>query len=300
MADARLPRGVRSRTTSLVAILISRSRWRRFSRSRRGTPRIAPRHRRASDSRLREVRRVGVFGQREGSAVLDARVGVQPHRDARRPRPRASRCPARRSSITRNPHTFFARATRRAISSASTCATARSSRAARSPRRPCGPGCSTRSRRTRRPTSRTGSYEVVSGTRRCDSLAPSCISSSGIGRAVPAVAYGFELCFAQFAADGLKKVMAKYAILPPSLTGGVPNDSVSNDSIFSARVFDGGGHVIFQSEVQYPDDVHRLLQARLLRWPQERDRAPSDAGEVAAHRRAAERATAAAARRPGD
>jgi signal transduction histidine kinase len=46
--------------------------------------------------------------------------------------------------------------------------------------------------------------------------------------------------------------MRHYAILPPSLTGGVPNDSVPNDSIFSARVFDGNGHLIFQSDVQYP------------------------------------------------
>ena len=94
-------------------------------------------------------------------------------------------------------------------------------------------------------------YEVVSG------------SVDGHPRAIvyqlkrdrggrPAVAYGFEFCFAKYAADGLKKVMKHYAILPPSLTGGVPNDSVSNDSIFSARVFDGGGHEVFRSEVQYP------------------------------------------------
>jgi len=68
----------------------------------------------------------------------------------------------------------------------------------------------------------------------------------------PAVAYGFELCFAQFASSGLKKVMMHSAILPPSLTGGVPNESVSNDSIFSVKVFDGGGHEVFRSEVQYP------------------------------------------------
>ena len=68
----------------------------------------------------------------------------------------------------------------------------------------------------------------------------------------PGVAYGFEFCFAQFAVDGLKKVMRHYAILPPSLTGGVPNDAVPNDSLFSARVFDGNGHLIFQSDVQYP------------------------------------------------
>jgi len=68
----------------------------------------------------------------------------------------------------------------------------------------------------------------------------------------PAVAYGFELCFAQFAASGLRKVMAHYAVLPPSLTGGAPNESVPNDSLFSVRVYDGGGHEIFRSPVQYP------------------------------------------------
>jgi signal transduction histidine kinase len=95
-------------------------------------------------------------------------------------------------------------------------------------------------------------YEVVSG------------SVEGHPRAIvyqlkhdrggrPAVAYGFELCFAQFAAPGLQKVMAKYAILPPSLTGGVPNDSVPNDSILSVKVFDGGGHLVFRSDVEYPE-----------------------------------------------
>jgi signal transduction histidine kinase len=94
-------------------------------------------------------------------------------------------------------------------------------------------------------------YEVVSG------------SVEGHPRAIvyqlkrdraghPAVLYGFELCFAQFAATGLRKVMASAAILPPSLTGGVPNDSASNDSIFSVKVFDGGGHEVFRSEPQYP------------------------------------------------
>ena len=95
-------------------------------------------------------------------------------------------------------------------------------------------------------------YEVVSGT--VEGQTRSIVYQLKRDRAGrPAVAYGFELCFAQFAADGLRKVMAHYAILPPSLTGGVPNDSVSNDSIFSARVFDGNGHMIFESDVQYPD-----------------------------------------------
>ncbi len=94
-------------------------------------------------------------------------------------------------------------------------------------------------------------YEVVSGS--VDGHSRSIVYQLKRDRAGrPAVAYGFEFCFAQFAIDGLKKVMRHYAILPPSLTGGVPNESVPNDSIFSARVFDGNGHLIFQSEVQYP------------------------------------------------
>jgi signal transduction histidine kinase len=94
-------------------------------------------------------------------------------------------------------------------------------------------------------------YEVVSGS--VDGHARSIVYQLKRDRAGrPAVAYGFELCFSQFAADGLRKVMAHYAILPPSLTGGVPNDTVPNDSIFSVKVFDGNGHLIFKSDVQYP------------------------------------------------
>ena len=95
-------------------------------------------------------------------------------------------------------------------------------------------------------------YEVVSGN--VDGQTRSIVYQLKRDRGGhPAVAYGFELCFTEFAAEGLKKVMAKYAILPPSLTGGVPNDTVPNDSIFSAKVFDGNGHLIFESVVQYPD-----------------------------------------------
>jgi signal transduction histidine kinase len=94
-------------------------------------------------------------------------------------------------------------------------------------------------------------YEVVSGS--VDGQPRAIVYQLKRDRASkPAVAYGFELCFAQFASVGLKKVMSHYAILPPSLTGGVPNDSVSNDSVFSVKVYDGGGHEIFRSEVQYP------------------------------------------------
>src|SRR4029079_7881881 len=95
-------------------------------------------------------------------------------------------------------------------------------------------------------------YEVVSGS--VDGHPRAIVYQLKRDRAGhPAVAYGFELCFAQFASTGLQKVMLHSAILPPSLTGGVPNDSVPNDSIFSVKVFDGGGHIVFQSKVQYPD-----------------------------------------------
>ena len=95
-------------------------------------------------------------------------------------------------------------------------------------------------------------YEVVSGS--VDGHPRAIVYQLKRDRAGhPAVAYGFELCFAQFASTGLQKVMLHSAILPPSLTGGVPNDSVPNDSIFSVKVFDGGGHLVFQSKVQYPD-----------------------------------------------
>jgi signal transduction histidine kinase len=95
-------------------------------------------------------------------------------------------------------------------------------------------------------------FEVVSGN--VDGQPRSIVYQLKRDRAGrPAVAYGFELCFAQFAAEGLKKVMRVMPILPPSLTGGVPNDSISNDSILSAKVFDGNGHMIFRSQVQYPD-----------------------------------------------
>lgn len=94
-------------------------------------------------------------------------------------------------------------------------------------------------------------YEVVSGS--VDSQPRAIVYQLKRDRSGrPAVAYGFELCFAQFAATGLDKVMKHYAILPPSLTGGVPNDSVSNDSLFSVKVYDGGGHEIYRSRVQYP------------------------------------------------
>ncbi|HEU4564877.1 MAG TPA: histidine kinase dimerization/phospho-acceptor domain-containing protein, partial [Gemmatimonadaceae bacterium] len=71
-------------------------------------------------------------------------------------------------------------------------------------------------------------------------------------RGAPLAAYGFEFCLAQFAAPSFRKVMSHYAVLPPSLTGGVPTERVPNDSILSVRVSDLNGHELFRSPVQYP------------------------------------------------
>lgn len=62
----------------------------------------------------------------------------------------------------------------------------------------------------------------------------------------PAAAYGFEVCLQRFAAPYLTKVYHKGTVLPPSLTGTVPNDS-----LFSVEVFDGQGAALYRSPVQY-------------------------------------------------
>jgi signal transduction histidine kinase len=67
----------------------------------------------------------------------------------------------------------------------------------------------------------------------------------------PAVAYGFELCLTQFAAAGMRKIMERYQLLPPSLTRGAPSERWPNDSLFSVIVRDGGGNEIYRSPVQY-------------------------------------------------
>jgi signal transduction histidine kinase len=65
-------------------------------------------------------------------------------------------------------------------------------------------------------------------------------------RGKPAAAYGFEICLKRFAAPYLTKVYHKGTVLPPSLTGMVPNDS-----LFSVEVFDGHGALLYRSPVQY-------------------------------------------------
>ena len=65
----------------------------------------------------------------------------------------------------------------------------------------------------------------------------------------PAVAYGFELCMASFAPPSFAKVFGYYGLLPPSLTRGLPNDS-----LLSVEVLDADSHVLYRSPVQYPRD----------------------------------------------
>jgi signal transduction histidine kinase len=62
----------------------------------------------------------------------------------------------------------------------------------------------------------------------------------------PLAAYGFELCLDRFARPYLEKVYLKGMMLPPSLTGNLPNDS-----LFSVKVFDGQGMLLYESPVQY-------------------------------------------------
>ena len=69
------------------------------------------------------------------------------------------------------------------------------------------------------------------------------------GHGRPAAAYGFELCMASFAPPSFRKVFGHYGLLPPSLTNGLPNDS-----LLSVEVLDAGGHVLYRSAPQYPQE----------------------------------------------
>jgi signal transduction histidine kinase len=62
----------------------------------------------------------------------------------------------------------------------------------------------------------------------------------------PVAAYGFQLCMRTFASMMASTVMTKGAILPPSVTQGLPNDS-----LFSVVVKDGWDEEIWRSPVQY-------------------------------------------------
>ncbi|HKG96000.1 MAG TPA: HAMP domain-containing sensor histidine kinase, partial [Gemmatimonadaceae bacterium] len=62
----------------------------------------------------------------------------------------------------------------------------------------------------------------------------------------PAAVYGFELCLKQFGAPIFRKVMEKYAMLPPSLTHGA-----RNDSLFSVQVTDLCKSELWRTDVRY-------------------------------------------------
>jgi signal transduction histidine kinase len=65
----------------------------------------------------------------------------------------------------------------------------------------------------------------------------------------PAAVYGFEYCLRTLAASGFEKVMQRYAVLPPALTHGIPNDSLC-----SVVVRDGNGRELFRSTPQYESE----------------------------------------------
>jgi signal transduction histidine kinase len=62
----------------------------------------------------------------------------------------------------------------------------------------------------------------------------------------PAAVYGVQFCVESFAAGSFATIMRKYQLLPPSLTGKRPNDS-----LFSVLVRDGTGKELYRSSVQY-------------------------------------------------
>jgi signal transduction histidine kinase len=252
MADARLFRGVRSRTTSLVAILVVTVAVAAFLAFEAWD--AAHRHRATAERAIRDYAKFAAWEfSVSAQEVLYSTlvwafspVGMLDGRDLDGPLPGPSILDHEKSShllCARDSSRYFFRLDLRDdsfVTSGEEPATSM---------RQWMLDTLPKNAKTYKPD---WVYEVVSGT--VEGQTRSIVYQLKRDRAGrPAVAYGFELCFAQFAADGLRKVMAHYAILPPSLTGGVPNDSVSNDSIFSARVFDGNGHMIFESDVQYPD-----------------------------------------------
>jgi len=65
----------------------------------------------------------------------------------------------------------------------------------------------------------------------------------------PAAAYGFRLCMSSFATPAFGKAMSKARLLPATLTGDAPNDS-----ILSVVVTDGMGHPLWRSPRQFPGE----------------------------------------------
>lgn len=85
-------------------------------------------------------------------------------------------------------------------------------------------------------------YGVAGG--RHHSLAFTVLRDPG---GVPAAVYGFESCMSAWGRSIFQLVTEKTDLLPPSLTGGLPNDS-----LFSVVVTDELGRPIYASAKQYP------------------------------------------------
>jgi signal transduction histidine kinase len=77
----------------------------------------------------------------------------------------------------------------------------------------------------------------------------------------PLAAYGFEFCIRRFAPPNIQTVLLKGAVLPPSITQGLPNDS-----IFSVVVRDGMGGEIFRSKTTYDSRYRAENKLDYLGW----------------------------------
>ena len=63
----------------------------------------------------------------------------------------------------------------------------------------------------------------------------------------PAAAYGFQMCLSAVAEPSFARTMKTARLLPPSLTGDVPNDT-----IMSVILRDAAGHEVWRTKHQYP------------------------------------------------
>ncbi len=77
----------------------------------------------------------------------------------------------------------------------------------------------------------------------------------------PVAAYGFEFCIRRFAPPNIQAVLLKGAVLPPSITQGMPNDS-----LFSVVVRDGMGGEIFRSKITYDGPYRAEHTLDYLGW----------------------------------
>ena len=90
------------------------------------------------------------------------------------------------------------------------------------------------------------SYSTVSGT--IDGKPCSIVYQvKWSNRWKPAAAYGFQMCLTAIAEPSFARTMKTAKLLPPSLTGDLPNDT-----IMSVILRDAAGHKIWRTKRQYP------------------------------------------------